>query len=74
MKSTGNGHDPVRMVLHSLLNKLSVIVENCDLLLEKTKQETDYTRQLTVIRDAAETAAQELVEHKYQLEAEGGGR
>lgn len=63
-------HQPPCMVAHDLVNKLSVIISHCDLLLEITERETEYAMRLALIRSVADTAAKELAEHQRQLAAE----
>ena len=70
MRSKRKLHQPGCMVVHTLLNKLSTIVGNCDLLLEDTEKGSDCAHKLTVIREAAESAAKEITEHQRQVEAE----
>ena len=63
-------HQPPCVVAHDLVNKLSVIISHCDLLLEITEKETEYARRLALIRGVADAAAKELTEHQRQLAAE----
>ena len=67
MQSNRERHQPVCMVAHDLVNKLSDIVGHCDLLNEMTEQGTEYARRLAIIRDIAESAAKELTEHQRQV-------
>ena len=69
MKSRPNRHQPT-LAAHNLIGKLSTIIGNCDLLIEKTEPETENARRLAVIRNAAREAVQGLVEHQKQVEAE----
>ena len=73
MASKGRQHQPACMFAHSLVNKLSGIVGNCDLLYEKTEKGTDYARRLAVIRDLAESAAKELANHQRNVENKKAG-
>jgi len=70
MASKGRQHQSACMFAHSLVNKLSGIVGNCDLLYEKTESGTEYARRLVVIRDLAESAVKEIMEHQRRAEAE----
>jgi len=63
-------HLPVCFVAHDLVNKLSVIVGNVDLLLEVTEKDTDYAKRLTLIREIAEQSANELKQHQRELAAQ----
>lgn len=70
MQSKAERHGTGPTVAHSLVNKLSTIIGNCDLLIEKTQQGTEAAQRLAVIRDAAKTAADELTAQQQQkLEA-----
>jgi hypothetical protein len=73
MASKGRQHELACMFAHSLVNKLSAIVGNCDLLYEKTEKGTEYARRLAVIRDLAESAAKELAEHQRNVENKKAG-
>lgn len=70
MPSKGELPQPVRGVIHDLVNKLSTIVGNCDLLNEMTEQGTEYAKRLAIIRHAAVSAAKDLTEHQGQLARE----
>lgn len=70
MGSKSERHQPVCMVAHDLVNKLSAIVGHCDLLIEITERDPEYARRLTLIRDIAKAAAEELAEHQRKLAAE----
>ena len=65
-------HQPKCTIVHKLLNNLSVIIGNCDLLIEKTEEGTEYADRLAVIREAAQTAAERITEHQRQGEVESG--
>jgi len=58
------------MVAYDVVNQLAVIIGNCDLLLEKTEEETEDARRLGLIREIATTMVRELAEHQRQVEAE----
>ena len=70
MDSKGKSHEPVCMVAHDLVNKLAAIVGHCDLLGEMTEPGTEYARRLAKIRGIAESAVNELNEHRRKIEAE----
>jgi hypothetical protein len=70
MASRGRLHYPACRAAHDVVNKLSAIVGNCDLLSQMTEKGTEYSRRLAVIRDLAESAAKELTEHQKNLETE----
>ena len=58
------------MVAHHLISRLAVIVGRCELLDETTKQSAESAKHIAAIRDIAETAIEELVEHQRALETE----
>ena len=70
MGSKSERHQPVCMVAHDLVNKLSAIVGHCDLLIEIMGRDVEYAGRLTLIRDIAKAAAEELTEHQRKLAAE----
>lgn len=70
MKSKAERHQPACLAAHNLVNKLSIIIGNCDLLIEKTEAGTEYARRLAVIREVADAPVKELAEHQRQAEAE----
>jgi hypothetical protein len=70
MKLRAERHQPACLAAHKLLNKLSVIIGNCDLLIEKTEAGTEHAQRLAGIREVADTAVKELLEHQHQAEAE----
>jgi hypothetical protein len=51
---------PRNLQVHDLINKLSVIIGNCDLLNEMTAQGTETARRISVIRAIADEAVKEL--------------
>ena len=70
MASERGPHEPASVIAHNLINKLTAIVGHSDLLIESTERGTEYARRLTLIRDIAESAAKELIEHRRTIEAE----
>ena len=70
MRPKSQRHLAACMAAHKLVNKLSIIIGNCDLLIQKTDPDTEQARRLAVIREVADTAVKELVEHQRQSEAE----
>ena len=71
MRSKQARHQPACMAAHNMLNKLCVIIGHCDLLNEMTEQGTEGARRLAIIREIADSAVKELVEHQRTVEAEG---
>ena len=70
MRRKAEVHQPPWMAAHDLNNKLSVIVGNCDLLIEKTEPGTDQARRLAIIREAADAAVKELAEYQQSVETQ----
>ena len=70
MSSERAHHEPACMVAHHLISRLAVIVGRCELLDETTKQSAESAKHIAAIRDIAETAIEELVEHQRALETE----
>jgi hypothetical protein len=68
MMSKAERHAPACMLAHKMINKLSTIIGNCDLLLEKTEAGTPHAKGIGVIRETAQTAVKELLEHQQQIE------
>ncbi len=48
------------VVAHSVFNKLSIIIGNCDLLMARAQSDSVVAQRLAIIREAARTAADEL--------------
>ena len=59
---------PGCLLAHSLVNKLSIIVGQCDLLHEKAPEDPECLRRLLIIRDLAKSIAKELNEHQCHLD------
>ena len=60
MRSRPERHQFVPTVAHSVINKLSTVIGNCDLLIENTENTSELTRRLVAIREAAKHAVEEL--------------
>lgn len=61
-------HEPACMLAHGLIDKLSIIVGHCDLLLnEESRSLHPSTPRLRLIRDTAQEMAKELSEHQCRL-------
>ena len=68
MQSNGEKHQPACFLAHDLVNKLSVIVGRCDLLIEKAqRQDEELAARLILIREVAKSAARDLTDHQCQL-------
>jgi hypothetical protein len=59
-------HEPMCMMAHDLVNSLSIIIGNCDLLRE-SDQSDDAISRLTRIRDTATQMAETLREHQCHM-------
>ena len=70
MKSRQKRHQPACLAAHNLIGKVSIILGNCDLLIEKMEAGTEEARRLAVIRETAKEVVKELVEHQSMAEAE----
>lgn len=60
MKSRPARHHSVPTVAHRVINKLSTVIGNCDLLIEKTEHSSELAQRLVAIREAAQHAVEEL--------------
>jgi hypothetical protein len=67
MQSAGQRDRSVGLVTHDLINKLSAIVGNCDLLLDTAQAGTEQARRLNLILDMANATAAELKKLHHQL-------
>ncbi|HKV94223.1 MAG TPA: hypothetical protein VJW20_16870 [Candidatus Angelobacter sp.] len=57
----------VPTLAHRIVNKLSIIIGNCDLLIERIGN-TEHAHRLEMIREVAKAAADELTQHEQELE------
>jgi hypothetical protein len=62
-------YQPSCMLAHELVNQLSVIVGHCDLLEERTPEDSACLERLKAIRDVAKAMAQQLTQHQCDLDA-----
>lgn len=67
MQSIFKKYQPDEGLTHDLINKLSIIIGNCDLLQEETAEGSHDLKRLKIIHDAATSMAQELKEHERQF-------
>lgn len=67
VKSTGRGTGPGCLLAHDLVNKLSVIIGNCELLDKLVEPGSECSRRLGLIRNVAQGMAKELNEHQCKL-------
>ena len=49
------------------MNKLCIVVGNCDLVVEKTPEDSPILNQLRTIQSTAKSMAQDLAEFKCEL-------
>jgi len=56
--------------LHEMLNRMSIIIGNCDLLIEKTATESECARLLPVIWENARAVADKLIAYQFEAIAE----
>lgn len=65
-ESNGRRVVPVCMLAHELLNRLTVIIGNCDLAIEKAA-DLEWVRHLSTIRESARCMVVELNRHQSEL-------
>ncbi|MFZ0954583.1 MAG: hypothetical protein WAN17_20105 [Candidatus Sulfotelmatobacter sp.] len=66
VKSSGGCHGPC-LLAHDLVNKLSVIIGNCDLLVKHVESGSECANRLDLIRNVARGMAKELNQHQCEL-------
>ncbi len=59
--------EPGCLMAHQLLNKLSVIIGNTELVHEQTQPDSECARRLLTIKKAAEEMTTELRKHQCEL-------
>ncbi len=66
-----NEHAPSCLLAHDFVNKLTIIIGNCDLLLEREAEaevpDSHAMRRLQVIRDAASRLAGDIQQHTCEI-------
>lgn len=67
MRQTPGGHPSSPSPAHELNNKLSIIVGNCDLIIEMMPKESPFLRQISAIRDAARSMALQIAQLRGSL-------
>jgi hypothetical protein len=65
--STRGCHEPACLLAHDLVNKLSVIIGNCDLMTEQVQAGSECAKRLRLIHDVAQGIARELNEHQLEF-------
>jgi hypothetical protein len=58
---------PACLLVHNMINKLSVIIGNCDLVIEATPEDSPQAQRLAAIRKAAESLILEVRDYKCDL-------
>jgi hypothetical protein len=59
--------EPSCLLAHDLVNKVSVIIGCCDLLIEKAEPGSESAVRLWLVHDAAQLMAKRLNEHQCKL-------
>jgi hypothetical protein len=65
--SSTNKHQPECPLAHKLINKLSTVIGNCDLIVEKTPGDSPILQRMLLIRDTAKSMAADLAEFQCEL-------
>ncbi len=68
-KSDLGTYHPSCFLAHDLLNKLTVVLGNCDLLQEEAPEGSACLKRLLLIRDVASSMAEDLKKHQCHLSA-----
>ena len=68
-KSTEAKYQPICMLAHDLVNRLSIIVGHCDLIEEEQQDASRRSDSVRTIRDVAKSAAIELADHLCHLDS-----
>jgi|HubBroStandDraft_6_1064221.scaffolds.fasta_scaffold329434_2 hypothetical protein len=66
-ESSAPRHQPASQVAHDLMNKLSVLIGQCDLLMEKTPQESPTMKHALTIQMVARSMVEGLNELQSDL-------
>ncbi len=66
-KSTRERAEPAYLLAHKLIDKLAIIVGNCDLLSAQAQAGSECAKRLDLIRDVAKGIAKELQQDECQL-------
>ena len=66
-ESCTNKPQPECPLAHTLINKLSTVIGNCDLLLEKAEEDSPELSRMKLIRDTAKSMAADLIEFQCDL-------
>jgi hypothetical protein len=66
-KSNGRPFLPPCMMLHEVVNKLSIIIGNCDLVIEKSPADSECIKRLQVIGGTARAVVRIMQGHQCEL-------
>jgi hypothetical protein len=66
-QSSENLHEPECPLAHHLIDKLSTVIGNCDLVLEKAPEDSPFLRQMLLIRNVAKSMAADLAKFQCDL-------
>jgi len=66
-QSDWKSYQPVCMLAHDMLNKLSVIVGLCELVSAEAEPGTECAARLATIQDTAKSLAQEVIKSECQM-------
>jgi hypothetical protein len=69
LQSKVGSFQPLCQLSHDLINQLSVIVGNCDLLSKEALEGSEYARRLFLIREVAKEMAKQLNQHECNVDA-----
>lgn len=58
--SSREKYQPESLLAHDLINKLAVIVGQCDLLVDETQEDSQLLNRIILMRDTAKSVAKDL--------------
>jgi len=66
-QSSGSKYQPECPIAHDLINKLSVIVGYCDLMVKTIPEDSPLLKQIQAVQDIAEAMTADLVKFQCEL-------
>ncbi len=67
-KSNGRLASPVcLMLLHQVINQMSIIIGNCELVMEKSPADSDYIKRLELIGETAHRVVTAMKDHQCEV-------
>lgn len=66
-QSSGGKYEPECPIAHDLVNKLSVIVGYCDLMMKTTPEDSPLLKQIQAVRSIARAMAGDLIKFQCEL-------